>query len=490
MATQDAPGAFRYVRLADEIEARIEEGVFKAGEKLPSIRKLTSATGLSLTTVYQAFVELEGRGLVEPRQRSGYYVRPVVHRRLPPPRRRRHRAVPRRVSVSGLARSVVEAMGDPGLLRLGGTVTAPELLPHRQLGAVIRSLTANRMARLLSTYESPVGSPSLRREIAKRTIELAHGIDTEDILVTGGCIEAVSLCLRAVARPGDTVAVESPTYPWFLQLLEDLNMFALEVATDPESGIDLDALRAAVDANEVKACILVPNFHNPMGCLMPEEKKAALVALLNGRGVPVIEDDIHGDLYFGPTRPSTLKAHDRKGLVMYCSSFSKTLSPGLRVGWSIPGRFADTVKRLKMNGSVSSPTLNQYVVAEFLKGGTYDRHLRRLRTSLKNQASNMALAVARHFPPGTRITAPAGGLTLWVELDPAVDGLEVFRAALEAGIAIVPGSMCSGSRRFRNCIRLSCGLPWSEAVDAGVRKLGEIVGELGAGEGRDAATDT
>jgi DNA-binding transcriptional MocR family regulator len=165
---------------------------------------------------------------------------------------------------------------------------------------------------------------------------------------------------------------------------------------------------------------------------------------------------------------------------MYCSSFSKTLAPGLRVGWALPGRFADRVGRLKMNASVSSPTFNQYVVAEFLKGGGYDRHLRRLRAALKNQASNLALAVARHFPDGTRITAPEGGLTLWVELDPGVDGFEVFQAALKAGIAIVPGSMCSGTRRYRHFIRLSGGLPWSGEVEEGIRVLGRIAGELSA----------
>ncbi|MFZ7126168.1 MAG: PLP-dependent aminotransferase family protein [Desulfobacterales bacterium] len=474
----DAP--YRYLRLADEIEGQIREGVFRAGEKLPSIRKLKSVTGFSLTTVYQAFVELEGRGLVEPRLKSGFYVKPVLHRLLPPPRLRRHRAVPRRVSVSNIALSVVEAMGDPSMLRLGGTATAPELLPTRQLNAIVRSLSSRRMADLIATYENPAGNLALRREIAKRSIELMHRIDAEDVLVTNGCLEAVSLCLRAVARAGDAVVVESPTYPWFLQLIKDLNMYALEVPTDPGTGIALDSLMQAIDANDVKACLLVPNFNNPMGCLMPEEKKRSLVSFLNERKIPVIEDDIHGDLYFGRSRPGTLKAYDRRGLVLYCSSFSKTLAPGFRIGWVLAGRFSERVRRLKMNTSVSSPTLTQYVVAEFLKAGAYDRHLRRLRAALRNQASDVALAASRHLPEDTRITSPDGGLTLWVELNPAVDGLEVFHAAKAEGIAILPGSMCSGTKRFRNYIRLSFGLPWSEAVNRGIRRLGEIVKGLAA----------
>lgn len=478
MGQLKAVTTYRYVRLADEMEGQIKNGIFKAGEKLPSIRKLQASTGFSMTTVYQAFVELESRGLVEPREKSGFYVKPVLHRLLPPPRLRRHRAVPRRVSVNALARSVIETMGDSGMLRLGGTVTAPELMPTRQLHGIIRSIPARRMETLLTTYESPVGSLPLRREIAKRSIELLHRTDTEDILITNGCIEAVGLCLRAVAREGDTVVVESPTYPWFLQLVEDLNIYALEVSTDPRTGIELGALSQAVAANDVKACILVPNFHNPMGCLMPEEKKQQVVEFLNRKNIPIIEDDIHGDLYFGKSRPGTLMSYDRKGLVMYCASYSKTLVPGFRIGWTLPGRYTDTVKRLKMNTSISSPTLNQFVIAEFLKSGAYERHLRRLRIALKNHASNIALAVSRYFPKDTRITAPEGGLTLWVELNPKVDGLEVFHAARSEGIAILPGSMCSGSKRYRNFIRLSCGFPWSDTVDHGIRSLGKIVENL------------
>jgi DNA-binding transcriptional MocR family regulator len=193
--------------------------------------------------------------------------------------------------------------------------------------------------------------------------------------------------------------------------------------------------------------------------------------------IPIIEDNIHGELYFDRQRPSTLKSYDRKGLVLHCGSFSKTLSPGLRVGWTLPGRYADRLRRLKMDGNISSPTLNQEVVARFLKDGSFDRHLRRLRTALKNQISNMALAIARYFPEDTRITAPAGGLTLWVELNRQVDGLKVFHAARERKISIFPGSICSTTDRYNNFIRISCGYPWSEKTEAGIRTLAEIIAD-------------
>jgi DNA-binding transcriptional MocR family regulator len=339
-------------------------------------------------------------------------------------------------------------------------------------------MTARQLRTGFTTYDNPYGNPALREQIAKRSLHTGPVNSIDDLVITNGCIEAVGLCLQAVARPGDTIVVESPTYPWFLQLIEDLNMLALEVPTDPQSGIDLEALERAVHENTVAACILVPNFHNPLGCLMPEENKQKIVTLLGRRGIPIIEDDIHGELFFDGTRPMPLKAYDRRGMVLYCSSFSKTLAPGLRIGWTIPGRYRDKVRRLKLNLSIASPALNQLVMASFLKEEAFERHLRRLRQALKGQTADIAMAVARHFPEGTKMTSPKGGVTLWIELDNKVDALNVFHKAREHRIAIMPGIMCSTTHRYRHCIRLSCGFPWSDALAAGMETLGHIIHNL------------
>ena len=466
---------FRYIRLADELEAKIMSGVYRAGEKLPSIRRLHRRTGLSISTVYQAFIELEKRGLVAPRQKSGYFVRPRTGSILKAPDWERYRAVPKKVAVSSLASAIVEAMSDPSYLQLGGTLTGADILPVKALTRSLRGMTAGQMTTALTTYENPYGNPTLREQIAKRALHTGAVSDIDELVITNGCIEAVGLCLQAVARPGDTIVVESPTYPWFLQLIEDLNMLALEVPTDPQTGIDLKALVRAADENKVAACLLVPNFHNPLGFVMPEENKQALVELLGERRIAIIEDDIHGELFFEGTRPIPLKAYDQRGMVLYCSSFSKTLAPGLRIGWVMPGRYRDRVRRLKLNLSIASPTLNQMVMAEFLKDGAFDRHLRKLRQAVKIQTANIAMAVVRHFPEGTKMTAPQGGVTLWIELAKTVDSLKVFQEARQQRIAIMPGSMCSTTSRYDHCIRLSCGFPWSESLAAGIQTLGEIV---------------
>lgn len=454
------------------------EGVYKAGEKLSSIRKLHDQTGFSITTVYQAYIELEKRGVVEPREKSGYYVKPLLRQILTSPEMKKPLAVPRKVTIDSMAYSIVEAMSDPAMLQLGGTSVVPDLLPYKQLFRPVKTISNSNLKDIITKYENPAGNYQLRRQLAKRSLGYIQNSTVDEIVITNGCIEAVSLCLQAVANTGDTIVVESPTYPWFLQIIEDLNMFALEVATDPISGIELESLRKALEKNDVRACIFVPNFHNPLGYVMPESKKIELVNLLNNRNIPVIEDDIHGDLHFGKTRPVPLKAFDKKGLVLYCSSFSKTLSPGLRVGWAMPGVFLEKVKRFKLNSSIASPTMNQFIISEFLKNGHYDRHLRRLRTALKNQVRNMALAIARYFPKNTKITAPEGGLILWVQLDEKLDGVEIYEEARKRKIAIMPGFLCSGSKSYKNFIRISCGNPWSEEIEEGIITLAKIINGL------------
>lgn len=469
---------FRYARLAGELENQIMDGVFRAGEKMPSLRRLRLRTGLSISTVYQAYIELEKRGMIEARPRSGYYVRPQLHEILPLPVLQKHRAVPRKVTTSTLAHSIVESMSDKSFLQLGGTSLHPTLLPCRQLVKIIKSAPIRDLVHAVGMYEDPYGNPGLKQQIARTMVSQIGGNPLEDIVVTNGCIEAVSLCLQAVADAGDTIIVESPTYPWFLQVIEDLKMYALELPTDPRTGISPDTLEQAMNRKGIRACLLIPTFHNPLGFSMPKSHKEAVLDMAKKKNVAIIEDDIHGELYFGKSRPASLKSMDTAGNVLYCSSFSKNLAPGLRVGWALPGKFADRVKRLKLNLTISSSTFSQYAVCAYLKTGIWDRHLRKLRTALKNQVSNTALAIARHFPEDTRITAPQGGMVLWVQMGGSVDGMTVFHRARKQRISILPGSICSATGKYSDAIRISCGFPWSDRIEEGIAALAGIVKEL------------
>lgn len=469
---------FHYVRLANEIEDKVNQRIYKTGEKLPSIRDLHRQLGLSISTIHQTYIELERRGIVEPRIKSGFYIKPMIKNVLPQPSLKPCCKTPQKITFNVLVDQIKEAIGDRNILNLGNGVPDTGLFPVKHLSRLIKSVSIKEMDRFLLTYEKPTGTLDLRRQIVRRSLGNSQSVTEDEILITNGCLEAISFCLRTVAKPGDTIAVESPTYYGFLQLLEDLKMFALELPTDPETGPDLNALKKALTTIPIKACLFTPSFQHPLGYSMPDENKKELIDVLNRHNVPVIEDDLFGELYFDKFRPSTLKSFDTKGLVLYCSSISKTLGPGIRIGWTMPGRYYDTVRRLKFYSSLSSPGLNQHLVAEFLKSGSYDRHLRHLRNALKTQMSNMLLAIKKYFPTDTKVTAPKGGLLLWLELNKNVDSMDLYREALYRNISILPGTVCAGTPRYRNYIRLSCGLPWSDRVEQGMITLGNIIAKM------------
>jgi len=470
--------AFRYRQLAGEIEKKIFAGLYPPGDRLPSIRSLHRQTNLSISTIYQAYRELESAGVVVARPKSGYYVQPVAMQKLEVPVFRKKSSAPQRVSLAPAINSVVEAISNPRLVPLGNTAMDPALLPVKPLARILRSITHNEMRTLL-TYSPSEGHPELRRQIALRTTGVMAGIAPDDIIVTNGCMEAVALALLAVTRPGDTVAIEAPTNFSFLQLLKELGLLVAEIATDPQEGVDLDELEKILDRNSIRACLFMPNFQNPLGALMSEANKQRLVERLSVRGVPVIEDDISSQLYFGDPHPRPLKAYDRNARVLTCSSFSKTLAPGLRLGWIIPDRrYNAKIRRLKAGITMSTSTLDQCVVSRFLSGGGYERHLRTLRSALKRQLYRTALEIRKQFPPQTRLAIPQGGSLLWVQLPPGVDGLDVYQAAFDRGIAIIPGVVCSNSDRFRNYIQISCAAPFSPKLKAAIEMLGAIVDSL------------
>jgi DNA-binding transcriptional MocR family regulator len=470
-----------YERVAAHVAGLIERGALRPGDRVPSVRRMSRQQGVSVATVVQAYLHLEGHGLIEARPQSGHYVRRRAAAALPEPRAPRASTTASRVSVAGLVAKVYGASRDPHVVQFGAAYPSPALLPTERLSAALARVARGAGGAGIS-YDPPPGCPALRRQVARRAAELGCALTADDLVTTVGAMEALTLCLRAVTEPGDTVAIESPGYFGLLQLVESLRLRALEIPCQPGKGIDLDALEQALASQRVRACLAIPNCANPIGSVMSEPAKRRLVAMLARREIPLIEDDIYGDLYFGPQRPPPAKAFDRDGLVMLCSSFSKTLAPGYRVGWTAPGRFRETVEQLKFAQSVATPTLPQLAVAEFIEQGGYDHHLRGLRRRLAAQVEQVSAAIAEHFPAGTRVSRPAGGFVLWVELPPGTPALELHARALEFGISVAPGPIFSAKARFSNCIRVSCGYPWSDLLAHAVRTLGRIAREVAGAE--------
>ena len=464
---------YQYVKLANEIEQQIQTGEYRAGDKLPSLRKLRERTGRSMSTVYQAYEELENRGLVEVREKSGFFARPLLHDLLPLPQQGVSPVKSHKVAINVLSSLIQRSLNNPDLIPFGEATAAKSLLPGKQMAAAVRSAAAGYQDESCSGYGAATGYQELQKEIAKRSATVPYGSSSE-IIITNGCMNGIELCLRSVARPGDIILLESPTFLCYLQLIEDLNMQAMEVPADPVNGHDIATIRKTLDEHDVRAALLNPTFQNPLGFDMAPSEKEALVTLFGERGIPIIEDDIYGDLYFGEVKPLPLKHFDTQGLVLYCSSFSKALMPDLRLGWLLAGRYREKVKRFKFNNNIATSQLMQHALGLFLESGGYDRHLRKLRNSLRKQASDMAQSIARHFPDNTRISSPKGGLSLWVELPNNVDSLELFHLAEENNIALMPGTLCSGTGQYDHCIRLSYGHPWSDQLEKGMARLGKL----------------
>lgn len=461
-----------YCALAREIAERIEQGLYRPGERMLGVRALSGQRGVSVATAVAAYRRLEDDGYIEARQRSGFYVRTRAHPRVAEPATSAPRARPSPVTGQELVLQLVKATNTAGIIQLGAAVPDPSYLPTRAIERAL-SRAARQRVRTMA-YEFPPGAPELRRQIARRMAEIGCPVDPDEVVITNGCQEAVILALRAVTKPGDVVAIESPTFYGMLQALDSLGLEALEIPTHPRTGLSLEALELALERWPVKACVAVPNYSNPLGYCMPDENKRRLVTLLAARGIPLIEDDVYGDLGFAQRRPSICGSIPGAD-VLYCASFSKTLSSGLRIGWIAPGRHLERIEYLKYVNNLATATVPQLAIADLLESGGYERHLRQVRGDYARAVTRMVDAVMRHFPVGTKITQPEGGFVIWIELPKEVDSFELARRALAEKISIAPGPIFSATQKYRNYIRISCACVWDERIEPALAALARMI---------------
>ncbi|MGE0488645.1 MAG: PLP-dependent aminotransferase family protein [Vulcanimicrobiota bacterium] len=460
-----------YERVASEVARRVDVGVYGYGERIPSVRHLSRELEVSTTTVVEAYRLLEDQGLVEARPQSGYYVRhPSFDDHCP----RLHCPRPERPVPVTVADMVMTVMRDNylGGARLADASPAPDLLPVKRLQRSVA--LAARESACLSRYDTPPGCPELRVQIARLALAAGCQVSPEEIVLTTGCQEALTLCLRAVCEVGDVVAIESPTFYGQLQAIEMLGLRVLEIPSDPLEGISLDALLLALEQMPVRAVMVTPSHSNPTGSCMSVAHRRELVSMLAEWDVPMIEDDVYGDLGFGLKRLPAAKSFDRSGRVLYCSSFSKTLAPGHRLGWAVAGRYQPQVERLKTLTNLASPSLLARGMADFLRGSRYERHLRTVRREYARRVRLMREAVLAEFPAGTRVSNPRGGYVLWVELPRGLDTVALYPKAVEAGVPFAPGPMFSAGKRLKHCLRLTASV-WQPEQEQAIARLGRLV---------------
>ena len=475
VASNTQSDGFLYDQVSRHVMGLVESGTLKPGDRVPSLRKLSRQLKVSITTVKQAYVALEDQGVLKVRPQSGFYVNSLIEQAPQVQRKTTICCKPRKVRFGELFEEIFQIANNPDIAPLGAAVPSVDLMPVKGLVRATNR-AATRFAESALDYCFPPGNLELRRQIARQYVDMGLAVSPDDVIVTSGATEALTLCLQAVTRRGDIIAVESPTYFSVLRLLERMGLLAVEIDTDPETGMSPEALQSALDTMDIKAVLTVPNFNNPIGALMPDENKQRIAELVAEHAIPLIEDDVYGELYFDERRPPVIKLHDKGDRVLTCSSFSKTLAPGYRIGWVLAGdRYREDILEWKQATTSAVASLPQLAVSEYLRGGEYERHLVRMRKAFREQVERMRFMVARHFPEGTRMTNPRGGFVLWVEMPRGSDCLEVFNRALEEGISVTPGIMFSATRRYRNFIRISCGHSWSEEIEQAVIRLGQIV---------------
>jgi DNA-binding transcriptional MocR family regulator len=463
-----------YETLAREISQSILDGILRPGDRLPSVRQTCASREVSPSTVFQAYYMLEAQGLIQARERSGYFVA-TSSAPLPPEPEIASLADQDKLQLE-VSEQVFEVLTSmrQDVVPLGSAFPSPLLFPMARLARMMCA-SVQHTDPWSTVDDLAPGNPVLRRQLALRYMIDGLHVRSEDIVVTNGALEALNLCLMAVTRPGDAVMIESPTFYAALQSIERNGLQAIAVPTHPREGMDLAAAERALERHRPKACWLMTNFQNPLGSLMPDEKKRDLVKLLSHYQVPLIEDDVYGELYFGSKRPTPAKAYDTEGLVMHCSSFSKCLAPGYRIGWVAAGRYAQQVARLKLTTTLTTCAPAQAALALYLEKGGYDRHLRLLRRTLADQQARFMEAMARYFPAGCKATRPKGGYFLWLEMPEGVDALAVHRTALAQGISVAPGPIFSPQPAFKHCLRLNYGQVWDERVEVALATLGQII---------------
>lgn len=469
-----------YLQLAHSIATPIRAGTLMRGERIPSVRELARSRAVSIGTVLQAYRMLEDAHLIEARPRSGYFVA-TRSPSLPEPETSNPPADSMAVDVSSLAARVMHLAHDPAYISFGAACPSADLFAEERVRrAVSRAVQRHRAT--LCNYTTGYGDESLRRAIARHALRMGCQLDPQDIVVTNSCLESITLCLRAVAKPGDIVALESPTLFAFLEILENLHLRALEIPTHPRTGFSLDALQFAFDTQPIKAVLAVPTLSNPIGSSIPLADRQRLARMVADRGIPLVEDVLYNDLAELDEQRRAVRSFDATGHVMMCGSFSKTIAPGLRLGWVEAGRWGAKLVRLKESTSGSQTAVLERAMADLLTQPGIEAGYRQLRATVATRVDEARGLIARYFPAGTRVTDPQGGFIIWVELPHSIDSLELYRVCLAENIVIAPGKMFSATNHFGHCIRLGLGGRWDDAHRHALQRVGELANSMVANE--------
>ncbi|MGJ8656622.1 MAG: PLP-dependent aminotransferase family protein [Akkermansiaceae bacterium] len=470
------PKKSTYRQLADQLQVLIEKKTLRFGDRMPSLRKLSQDHGVSLTTAQSVYEVLERRGLIEARPRSGFFVCPRIRTEDFLPKMPAGQKRTAQVERPDFYEEVMAAINDPQIVPLGCAVPSDDIYPAKTL-ARLSNAALRKHGPAAFRYTVMPGRPELRHEVALRMLSSGATVTEDDVITTAGATEAIMVALSAITQPGDLVAVEMPTFFGILRIIEFLKLKVVEIPVCPALGINMDFLDEMTATHPIKACLVQPNFQNPTGSVMGIADRNRLATLAAERDFIIIEDDLYGDLVYEGKRPTSMLAHDKANKVIHCGGVSKTLSPGLRVGWLVSKAHGEILREVKSITCSASSTLSEMIVSGFYADGGYERHLRRIRQLYRDWSMMMRDAVFAAFPEGTRVNAPSGSFLLWVQLPRQYDSERLAKDALNEGISLAPGTIFAATDSLRNFLRLNCGSASNPKVVQAIKRLGELLAQ-------------
>lgn len=463
-----------YKNLADTVAIQIENGAYKPGDCLPSIRAFCDQHQVSMSSGVRTYRELEQRGLVNALDRSGYYVNQT---RLPAdtPLAGKSGASPVSVHSSAGHLRLFELANEAGILDLATAKPAADLTLARELEKSSKRVWREKRLRSVEPIFPP-GSEELRRLIAQRMCLEGCRVTPEDIVITGGFQSAMFLALDLLTHPGDVVAVESPTDYGVLELIEQLGLRALPIPTDPGYGISMNAIELACQQWDVRAFIVVPNYNNPMGFCMFDQCKQRIVEAAKRYAIPVIENDEFGCFRDQNRRPLAIKAWDDDGFIYHCGSLTQAFGSSFGLGWLVlPKQRSTEVRRRQYSQNICVDTHAQLVAADVISRVAMDRFYNNISVEYDRRTSLLARSIYDHFPHGTRISRPCGGYLLWVELPMEIDMADLLDDALSVGISFSPGKLFSTNGQFKHCMRLSSAPISTSSKLMGIRRFADLI---------------
>ena len=471
-------GVRRYQEVVWKIRQKIQAGALKSGERLPSVREMSHQMGFSVVTVHHAYALLESEGAIRAVARSGYYVSDSPHAlaSFPEPEDGLVEVESGSAPIGGLASKILSKWRADRLDGFGSSLMSGDLFPHNDMTRhLLRVLRRERHT--TPGADRPEGYKVLRELVARRQAQHGSIVRAADVVITPDAMTNLHLCLDSVAKPGDTVLVESPSFFPFFAALQRRQIKAIEIYSHPKHGIDADQFGHLLKHNEISACLLMPVHHYPTGVTSTGDTMRRIVELATRRKVPIIESGAFGELSFRGERTSTLKDYDTDDYVLHIGNFADTLGPRYGLGWIINRRFQGAITNLMSASMMRTDGALQRAVAEFMLKQSYDRHLRRLRETLTTRVRRGLALINQTFPRECAISSPTGGFMCWLRIAPQLDALEASRRALEFGIDLAPGPMFSVTHSFRNFVGLNLSHPWTSGGEQKLFAIAQLLRE-------------